>query len=516
MASSNATEAQAQAQATTTDCSTPTPQRSNLFLAQSPLTPLPSFDILPVLDDNNDDSDIMTLLPRPPQQDHQKDTILVTGGAGFIGSHTVVELLTLGKRLVIVDNLCNSSEESLHRALELADNKGELFFHKVDLMDQPALQQVFELYNNSFSCCIHFAGLKAVGESSKVPLGYYQNNITGTLNLLELLQKNHCRNFIFSSSATVYGLPTSDAPLSETSPTGATNPYGRTKQYIEGILQDTAASEPGKWNIIMLRYFNPVGAHVSGRIGEDPNGPPNNLMPFVAQVAIGRRPIIYVFGDDYNTKDGTGVRDYIHIVDLAKGHVAALQKIEKAIKKDNGKTTMGCVPYNLGTGTGYSVMEMIDAMSKSVGRTLPYKVTERRPGDVATVIADPSLSARELGWKAEKSLQAMCDDLWRWQVQNPEGFGSSLVNSAIGRDTPPKALPLSNSVSTSSAVKGRSLSVGVVKMPFKETVRTQDARPSSPSGKSLATASSPLGSPAPSPGPFCLTTTHPRPKKMVL
>ncbi|KAF9195032.1 hypothetical protein BGZ51_005996 [Haplosporangium sp. Z 767] len=350
-----------------------------------------------------------------------QDPILVTGGAGFIGSHTVVQLLNLGKKLVIVDNLCNSSEIALYRAKALAHNPhGSFIFHKVDLLDGDALQQVFELY--TFSACIHFAGLKAVGESTQIPLGYYQTNITGTLNLVQLLQKYNCRNLIFSSSATVYGLPPSDAPIKEDAPTGAMNPYGRTKLYIEEILRDTAASEPGKWNIILLRYFNPVGAHESGRIGEDPNGTPNNLMPYVAQVAIGSRPVINVFGNDYNTKDGTGVRDYIHIVDLARGHVAAMEKIQAVIRSNK---TLGCVPYNLGAGRGYSVMEMIQSMSKTVGYALPYKVIGRRCGDVATVIADPSLAAKELGWKAEKSLMDMCRDLWRWQTLNPEGYSGS-------------------------------------------------------------------------------------------
>ncbi|KAF9412385.1 hypothetical protein BGZ94_001050 [Podila epigama] len=360
----------------------------------------------------------------------QQDAILVTGGAGFIGSHTVVQLLSLGLRLVIVDNLCNSSEESLHRALELADNKGELFFHNVDLLDGPALEKVFQLY--TFSACIHFAGLKAVGESSQIPLGYYQTNVTGTLNLLQLLQRHNCRNLIFSSSATVYGLPTSDAPINESAPTGALNPYGRTKQYIEEILRDIAASEPNQWNIIMLRYFNPIGAHESGRIGEDPYGTPNNLMPYVAQVAIGRRPVINVFGNDYDTPDGTGVRDYIHVVDLASGHVAALKKIQahsngnnnsnNNTSSDSVKTRLGCVPYNLGSGVGYSVMDMIESMSKTVGRPLPYQVVARRPGDVASVVADPSLSSHELNWRATKTLDDMCNDLWRWQTQNPEGY----------------------------------------------------------------------------------------------
>ncbi|ORZ22674.1 UDP-glucose 4-epimerase [Lobosporangium transversale] len=353
----------------------------------------------------------------------QKETILVTGGAGYIGSHTVVQLLNLGKHLVIVDSLCNSSEESLRRVQSLAkanNYKGSFNFHKVDILDIDALEKVFDRY--TFSACIHLAGLKAVGESSEAPLSYYHTNITGTLNLIQLLQKHQCRNFIFSSSATVYGLPTSSRPIQEDAPLGAMNPYGRTKQYIEEILRDTAASEPGQWNIILLRYFNPVGAHESGVIGEDPNGTPNNLMPYVAQVAIGRRPVINVFGDNYDTKDGTGVRDYIHIQDLARGHVAALEKIE-AIEQSN--KNLGCVPYNLGTGVGYSVMEMINSMSEVVGHQLPYKIVERRPGDVGTVIADPSLAAKELNWKAEKTLEDMCRDLWRWQTMNPTGYSES-------------------------------------------------------------------------------------------
>lgn len=378
-------------------------------------------------------------------QQEQQEEILVTGGAGFIGSHTVVELLSQGKRLVIIDNLCNSSEEALRRAKVLAHNRGSLVFYKVDLLDAVGMERVFQLHK--FSACIHFAGLKAVGESSQIPLGYYQTNVTGSLNLIQLLQKYNCKNFIFSSSATVYGLPSSDAPIREDAPIGALNPYGRTKQYIEEILGDIARSEPHAWNIILLRYFNPVGAHESGMIGEDPNGIPNNLMPFVAQVAIGRRPVINVFGGDYNTKDGTGVRDYIHIVDLARGHVAALNKISSMVASNKA---MGCVPFNLGSGVGYSVMDMIHTMSKAVGRTLPYEIVGRRVGDVGSVIADPSLSASELGWKAEKTLQDMCEDLWRWQNQNPDGYTTArtctpTAQSAI--DTVPTTLlPIITSV----------------------------------------------------------------------
>jgi UDP-glucose 4-epimerase len=364
----------------------------------------------------------------------RSEEILVTGGAGFIGSHTVVELLSQGKRLVIIDNLCNSSEEALHRAKVLAHNRGSLVFYKVDILDAVGLERVFQ--RHSFSVCIHFAGLKAVGESAQVPLGYFQANVTGTLNVIQLLQKYNCRNFIFSSSATVYGLPVSDAPIKEDAPIGALNPYGRTKQYIEEMLCDIAKSEPNMWNIVLLRYFNPVGAHGSGTIGEDPNGIPNNLMPFVAQVAIGRRPVISVFGGDYNTKDGTGVRDYIHVVDLARGHVAALNKIDATVASNK---SLGCIPYNLGSGVGYSVMDMIHTMSNSVGRALPYEIVGRRVGDVGSVIADPSLAETELGWKAEKTLQDMCDDLWRWQIKNPNGY------TPPGVVTPPSPRPASYS-----------------------------------------------------------------------
>ncbi|KAG0198145.1 hypothetical protein BGX28_008391 [Mortierella sp. GBA30] len=435
----------------------------------------------------------MTLLPHThtPQNDTQ-EAILITGGAGFIGSHTVVQLLNLGKKLVIVDNLCNSSEAALHRAKALAHNpKGTLIFHKVDLLDGLALQQVFDTYK--FSACIHFAGLKAVGESSQIPLGYYQTNVTGTLNLVQLLQNHNCRNLIFSSSATVYGLPSSDAPIKEDAPTRATNPYGRTKQYIEEILRDTALSEPNQWNIILLRYFNPVGAHESGRIGEDPNGTPNNLMPYVAQVAIGRWPVINVFGNDYNTKDGTGVRDYIHIEDLARGHVAALEKIEAMTRSNK---TLGCVPYNLGTGTGYSVMEMIQSMSQVVGHDLPYRVIGRRPGDVATVIADPGLAAKEMGWKAEKTLEDMCTDLWRWQTQNPEGYSAATTTTTSSTTQVSSMEP---PMTPSPAPHVHTQKPSPLSLPTVNTAgvkRTVDGRSTPPS---LATALSPANSPAPAP-----------------
>ncbi|KAG0322128.1 hypothetical protein BGZ99_003497 [Dissophora globulifera] len=423
----------------------------------------------------------MTVPHRPQDQ----ETILVTGGAGFIGSHTVVELLALGKRLVIVDNLCNSSEEALHRAKILAHNKGSLVFYKVDLLDAFALEAVFE--HHRFSACIHFAGLKAVGESAQIPLGYYQTNVTGTLNLLQLMQKYNCRNFIFSSSATVYGLPSSDAPIKEDASLGALNPYGRTKQYIEEVLRDVANSEPNMWNIILLRYFNPVGAHESGTIGEDPNGIPNNLMPFVAQVAIGRRPTINVFGNDYDTKDGTGVRDYIHIVDLARGHVAALDKIDRVVAANE---YLGCAAYNLGSGVGYSVMDMIHTMSKSVGRALPYTIVGRRAGDVGSVIADPSLSANDLNWKAEKTMQDMCDDLWRWQTQNPDGY-----TSTSGASTPTTPVPASHSSLTVLPTTLLPIVTSVPKVPFRSIAANIDASTAS----SLALALSPASSPAPGP-----------------
>ncbi|KAG0256244.1 hypothetical protein DFQ27_005811 [Actinomortierella ambigua] len=354
---------------------------------------------------------------RQPQQPHTRpEAILVTGGAGFIGSHTVVQLLQQGLHLVIMDNLCNSSKESLYRAQALANHRGSLDFYQVDLLDVSGMSRVFDLYQ--FSACIHFAGLKAVGESSRIPLGYYNVNVTGTLNLIQLLQQHNCRNLIFSSSATVYAPQDTDEPINEDATLGAVNPYGRTKQYIEEILRDVAASEPGMWNTILLRYFNPVGAHESGMIGEDPNGVPNNLMPYVAQVAIGLRPVINVFGADYTTPDGTGVRDYIHVVDLASGHVAALNKIKDL---PPGKV-LGCVNYNLGSGIGFSVLDMIKTMSNAVGRPLPYQVVARRPGDLASVIADPTLAEQELGWRAKKGLQDMCNDLWRWQTQNPNGY----------------------------------------------------------------------------------------------
>jgi UDP-glucose 4-epimerase len=333
--------------------------------------------------------------------------ILVTGGAGYIGSHTCVELLNVGHEVVVVDNLDNSSEESLRRVEELTGKS--LVFHKVDLLDRDALDAVFK--DAGIEAVIHFAGLKAVGESVAVPLRYYHNNITGTLILCEVMAEHKVKNIVFSSSATVYGEP-EKVPITEDFPTGATNPYGRTKLMLEEILRDLSVSDSA-WNIALLRYFNPVGAHSSGRIGEDPLGMPNNLMPFVAQVAIGRREELSVFGNDYPTPDGTGVRDYIHVVDLAIGHLKALDKLTE---------NPGVVTYNLGTGRGNSVLEMIAAFSKASGKDIPYKVVDRRPGDVPEVYADPAFAQSELGWSAEKGIDEMCADTWRWQSDNPDGY----------------------------------------------------------------------------------------------
>jgi UDP-glucose 4-epimerase len=336
--------------------------------------------------------------------------ILVTGGAGFIGSHTCVELLESGHEVVVVDNLCNSSDESLVRVRELTGR--DLVFEKVDLLHADALEKVFAAH--TFDAVIHFAALKAVGESTEIPLRYYMNNITGTVVLLEACRRHGVRDFVFSSSATVYGDPAS-VPITEDFPLQATNPYGRTKYMMEEILRDVAMAEAG-WRIILLRYFNPVGAHGSGRIGEDPRGIPNNLMPYIMQVAVGRRPHLEVFGDDYPTPDGTGVRDYIHVVDLAQGHLAALAALPH---------TQGCVSYNLGTGRGHSVLEVVRAAEKAVGREIPYRVVARRPGDIAACWADPTLATETLQWQARLDLDAMCADAWRWQSRNPDGFATS-------------------------------------------------------------------------------------------
>jgi len=337
--------------------------------------------------------------------------ILVTGGAGYIGSHTCVELLNAGHEVVVVDNLSNSKEEALRRVGELAGPEAaqRLTFHRVDLLDRAALDAVFS--RAPVDAVIHFAGLKAVGESVQVPLSYYHNNITGTLVLCEVMAEHAVRNIVFSSSATVYGDPSS-VPIREDFPLGPTNPYGRTKWMIEEILRDLHTSDPS-WNMVLLRYFNPIGAHGSGRIGEDPQGIPNNLLPFIAQVAVQRLPELKVFGNDYPTPDGTGVRDYIHVVDLARGHLAALRCLS---------ARGGVKVYNLGTGRGYSVLEIVKAFEQASGRKIPYSVVGRREGDIATCYADPSSANRELGWKAEYGIDVMCSDTWRWQSGNPEGY----------------------------------------------------------------------------------------------
>jgi UDP-glucose 4-epimerase len=333
--------------------------------------------------------------------------ILVTGGAGYIGSHTTLALLGAGHSVTVVDNLSNSKEISLQLVQELTGKS--LQFHQVDLLDRDKLEHV--IAGNNYSAVIHFAGLKAVGESVGIPLRYYHNNVTGTLILLEVMKKYNLRNLVFSSSATVYGEPQT-MPITEDFPLSATNPYGRTKLIIEDILRDLYKAEP-EWNIALLRYFNPVGAHISGRIGEDPNGIPNNLLPYISQVAIGRLPFLRVFGNDYPTPDGTGVRDYIHVVDLAEGHIKALEKLEQR---------PGLVTYNLGTGRGYSVLEVLHAFEQACGKTLAYQVMPRRPGDVPTSYADPTKAFHELGWQAKRGIEDMCADTWRWQLNNPKGY----------------------------------------------------------------------------------------------
>ncbi|MCK7583086.1 MAG: UDP-glucose 4-epimerase GalE [Chromatiales bacterium] len=333
--------------------------------------------------------------------------VLVTGGAGYIGSHACVELLQAGIHVVALDNLCNSREESLRRVGEIT-GQGVGFF-EADLRDRETLDEIFG--QGRFDAVIHFAGLKAVGESVAQPLEYYDNNVQGTLTLCQAMAAAGVRNLVFSSSATVYGDPAT-VPIREDFPVGATNPYGRSKLFIEEILRDLHVSDP-RWNIALLRYFNPVGAHESGRIGEDPNGIPNNLMPYIAQVAVGRLQRLRVFGNDYPTPDGTGVRDYIHVVDLARGHLAALHRLQAA---------PGVVTYNLGTGRGYSVLEVIAAFEQASGRPIPYDIVERRPGDIACCYADPSLARDELGWSAEYDLERMVVDAWRWQLQNPDGY----------------------------------------------------------------------------------------------
>ena len=335
--------------------------------------------------------------------------VLVTGGAGYIGSHTCVELLNQGYGVVVIDNLCNSNSESLNRVQELTGKAVK--FYLGDVRDEALLETIFA--ENSIDCVIHFAGLKAVGESVSIPWKYYDNNLNSTLVLTKVMEKAGVMKLIFSSSATVYTAD-NEMPLKETSRTGnCTNPYGWTKFMTEQILTGLAHADP-RWSICLLRYFNPIGAHESGRIGEDPRGIPNNLMPYITQVAVGRREKLSIYGDDYDTPDGTGVRDYIHVVDLAKGHVAAVEYTHNNV---------GCDVFNLGTGTGYSVLDMVNTFRQVNDVALPYQIVERRPGDIGTCYADPAKSAQKLGWKAEKTLADMCRDSWNWQKNNPMGYG---------------------------------------------------------------------------------------------
>jgi UDP-glucose 4-epimerase len=335
--------------------------------------------------------------------------VLVTGGAGYIGSHTCVELLQAGYEVVVVDNLSNSDRESLNRVARITGK--QLEFHQVDICDKSALNTVFE--QSKVDAVIHFAGLKAVGESVAQPSRYYYNNVYGTLVLCDVMAEHGVFNIVFSSSATVYGDPAS-VPIDESFPLSATNPYGRSKLMVEEILRDLFVSD-SSWNAILLRYFNPVGAHESGLIGEDPNGIPSNLMPYITQVAVGKLKQLSVFGGDYNTVDGTGVRDYIHVVDLALGHLKALEKLSEQ---------PGAVAYNLGTGCGYSVIELVKAFEKASGKSIPYQIAERRPGDVASCFADPNFAAKELQWKASRDIETMARDSWRWQSENPNGYSS--------------------------------------------------------------------------------------------
>lgn len=334
-------------------------------------------------------------------------SILVTGGAGYIGSHTCVELLNAGYEVIAVDNLSNSKYEALARVMEITEKT--LKFYQIDILDQKKLERVF--LENSIEAVIHFAGLKAAGESVRLPLSYYYNNLTGTLILCKVMNQFHVKKLVFSSSATVYGMP-ERLPIREDFALRAVNPYGRTKLMIEEILRDLQQSD-SEWSISLLRYFNPIGAHESGRIGEDPNGIPNNLMPYITQVAVGRLKQLSIFGSDYPTHDGTGVRDYIHVVDLAKGHLKALEKI---------LSTTGIDAYNLGTGAGFSVLEIIAAFEKASGKKVPYQLVGRRPGDIASLYADPGKAKTELGWTAEKGIDEMCLDSWRWQKNNPNGY----------------------------------------------------------------------------------------------
>ncbi len=333
--------------------------------------------------------------------------VLVTGGTGYIGSHTCVELINAGHEVVVLDNLSNSSEKSLEAIYKITGTKPK--FYKVDLLDYADVDKCFS--ENEFDSVIHFAGLKAVGESCRMPIEYYHNNITGTLNLVDVMRKHNVFNLVFSSSATVYGTPKT-VPIKEDFPLSTTNPYGSTKLMIENILTDVYKSD-NRWSVTLLRYFNPIGANKSGEMGEDPKGIPNNLLPYVAQVAVGKLEYVHVFGNDYDTPDGTGVRDYIHVVDLALGHLKAIEK------KSNEQ---GVHIYNLGTGNGYSVLDIIHAFEKACGKKLEYKIEARRPGDIAMCYADASKAKKELDWQATRSIDEMCEDSWRWQSTHPNGF----------------------------------------------------------------------------------------------
>ena len=335
--------------------------------------------------------------------------ILVTGGAGFIGSHTLIELYKAGHTALVVDNLYNSNAEALRRVAQII-GVPEVPFIQADIRDREALEDIFAAHH--FDACIHFAGLKAVGESVAKPLEYYENNMNGTFVLLDVMRKHGCKNIIFSSSATVYGDPAM-IPITEECPKGqCTNPYGQTKSMLEQVMSDVQKADP-EWNVVLLRYFNPIGAHPSGRIGENPNGIPNNLMPYITQVAVGKRECLGVFGNDYPTHDGTGVRDYIHVVDLASAHVAALQAIERK---------QGLAIYNIGTGHGYSVLDVVKTFIRVNGVYIPYEIKPRRAGDIATCYCDPAKAERELGWKAQFGLEEMCRDSWNWQKNNPNGY----------------------------------------------------------------------------------------------
>ncbi len=339
-------------------------------------------------------------------------TILVTGGAGYIGSHTSVELLNADNKVIVLDNLSNSSKVSVAAVQRLTNRDVE--FIEGDIRNEDFLTDLLRAHK--VDSVLHFAGLKAVGESVAQPLRYYDNNVQGTMCLLRAMQASSARNLVFSSSATVYGDPAT-VPITEDFPTGATNPYGQSKLMVEEILQDfhAAVKDTGEWGISILRYFNPVGAHISGQIGEDPNGIPNNLMPYISQVAVGKLPYLSVFGNDYATRDGTGVRDYIHVVDLAKGHLRALENLQRGPK---------LAIHNLGTGTGYSVLETLKAFEQASGKTIDYQFAQRRPGDIAECYANPERALKELGWQAEFGIERMCEDAWRWQSQYPDGFAS--------------------------------------------------------------------------------------------